>query len=71
MKKNCVNCFYADFQKSPSGSRNLKNGICNFELKMPHSFLDLRGYPPYRRMVSKFTEENCPCWVSIKKGGEF
>lgn len=62
LKKNCTNCFFAEFDKTESGRRNLNWGDCKFEIDLPHSFMNLYRELPQKVKISKSTQPNCPLW---------
>lgn len=66
--KNCTNCKHSEWLRHDSGKRKLEYaGECNYQVKIPFAFKDMRGDMPHRNDISKWTcrDKICPCWGKI------
>ena len=64
-KKDCTTCELSEWELKKGGRRDLEKGVCIKPVTLPNAFMGHYGELPTRRLVSKYTKEDCPCWVKI------
>jgi len=66
-KADCLSCRYVEWNKMPSGRRDLNCGRCKYPMLWPLAYLEYSGKPPKGTFIGKWTKGTCQCWQKIPK----